>query len=220
LLVLAIAVASLAWAMPGRAPADTCRSLNDGGEVFGQINGPEDPEDYCFEVQLGEEQELRQIDDRHVGAFYNTGQQGFVISAEEASDAVGANVPTTLALTGPNVVTLTVHHREGNPLASGASFDYPVVAGPGWEGGFHTSEVQMSPPELPPPAAAASEPACTVPDLNHKSLKGARRVLRSAGCALGPVHGDRRRGAKIVRQYRPIGKVLPAGTEVGVRLGR
>jgi hypothetical protein len=187
--------------------------------VFGQINGPGDPEDYCFEVTLGAEQELRQIDDRHVGAFYSTGQAGFEITAEEASDAVGASVPTTLTLTSANIVTLTVHHREGNPLANWASFHYPVVGGSGWEGGFHTTEVAMS-PASPPPVEEAPSPTCEVPILQGRTLKSARRALLAAGCQLGPIRGHRHLGARIVKQYRPAYKTLPAGTEVGVKLGR
>lgn len=222
-----VAAGLLAGVVPSGATAASCRPLNDGGQVFGQINGPEDPEDYCFEVQLGEEQELRQIDDRHVGAFYNTGQQGFVITAEEAADVEGASVPTTLALTERNVVTLTVHHREGNPLANGAPFHYPVVAGSGWEGGFQSVQIQGPPDEAelkpkpsPPPVEEVPSPTCEVPVLQGRTLGSARRALIAAGCQLGPVHGHRHRGARIVKQYRPAYKTLPAGTEVGVKLGR
>jgi len=51
-------------------------------------------------------------------------------------------------------------------------------------------------------------------------VKAARRALLLAGCELGPIRGQRRRGARIVKQYRPAFKTLPAGTAVGVRLGR
>jgi hypothetical protein len=188
--------------------------------VFGEINGPEDPEDYCFEVQLGEEQELRQIDDRHVGVFYSTGQAGSEITAEEASDVEGATVPTTLAMTGAKTVTLTVHHREGNPLANWAPFHYPVVAGSGWEGGFHTTEVAMSPATPAPAVGEALPPTCEVPVLQGRTVKSARRALLAAGCQLGPVRGRRHPGVRIVKQYRPAYKVLPAGTVVGVKLAR
>jgi hypothetical protein len=204
------------------ATAGSCPSLSDGGQRFGQISGPEDPEDYCFEVTLGEEQELRQIDDRHVQAFYSTGQPSFEITAEQASDVEGASVPTTLTMTGSNIVTLTVHHREGNPLANGAAFHYPVVGGSGWEGGFHTVEVKMSPPteQAPVPPVEPPTPQCEVPVLQGRTVPAARRALLHAGCALGPIRGRRHSGARIVKQYRPAYKVLPAGTAVGVKLGR
>lgn len=191
--------------------------------VFGQINGPEDPEEYCFEVTLGEEQELRQIDERHVQAFYSGGQPSFEITAEDATDAEGATVPTTLTMTGSKVVTLTVHHREGNPLAAWAPFHYPVVAGSGWEGGFHTVEVAMSPAAeqpVPAPQAEGPVPACEVPGLRGRTVKAARRALLLAGCRLGPIRGRRRPGARIVKQYRPYGATLPGGTPVGVKLAR
>jgi len=192
--------------------------------VFGTITGPEAPEDYCFEVTVGEEQELRQIDDRHVGAFYNTGQQSFVITAEEASDAEGASVPTSLALTAGKTITLTVHLREGNPLADWAPFHYPVVGGSGWEGGFISEEIKGPPDESElkskpsPPAVGEPGPQCDVPALRGRTLKAARRALERGDCRLGPVRGRRRPGAEVVRQYRPVGKALPAGTEVGVKL--
>lgn len=218
-MLAAFFAAVLACAMTDRAAAVGCPSLNDGGQRFSQINGPQDPEDFCFEVQLGEEQEMRQIDDRHVGVFYNTGQQSFVITAEEAADVEGASVPTTLALTGMDEITLTVHHREGNPRAGGAPFHYPITAGSGWEGGFQTTTVNMPPPteQKTNPPISSPVPTCEVPFLQGRTLRAAKRALRRAGCALGPV---RSYGAKVVKQYRPTGKVLPAGTEVGVKLGR
>lgn len=194
--------------------------------IFGTINGPGDPEDYCFEVTLGERQELEQVDDRRVAVVYSNGFHAFDITAEEAHDAEGVTVPTTLAKTGENLITLTVHHREGNPLAGWASFHYPVVDGAGWEGGLQTHEVQGPPDEAelkamaqPPPAAEEPPaPLCEVPALQGRTLKTARRALARAECTLGPVHGERGRGAKVVKQYRRYGATLPAGTEVGVKL--
>ncbi|HWN73959.1 MAG TPA: hypothetical protein VNN15_09160 [Solirubrobacterales bacterium] len=43
-------------------------------------------------------------------------------------------------------------------------------------------------------------------------------MLLRAHCELGPVRGEYRRGAKVVKQYRQAGKTLPADTEVGVKL--
>jgi sugar lactone lactonase YvrE len=124
----------------------TVRPLDDGGMVYAAIRNQSAPEKYSYRVTLGAEQELRRIDEKHVQAFYNTGQPSFLISAEPATDAVGTEVLTTLELTGSNTVTLVVHHRAGH---LGLPFVYPVVAGSGWEGGFHTSTVDMDnvPPE-------------------------------------------------------------------------
>lgn len=222
MLLLAVLVALFA-AMPSAALAEPCPSFE--GMSFPTINGHEDPEDFCWEVTLYEDQELRQIDDTHAGVYYEDGPRAMLITAGPAHDSEGIAVPTTLAVTGANLITLTVHHRVGNPAAGGAPFDYPVIAGAGWEGGFQTFEVKGPPDESelkpkppPPPAEEAPAPMCEIPALQGRILKGARRALLRSGCALGPIRGERRRGARVVKQYRRFGKVLPAGTAVGVRL--
>jgi hypothetical protein len=193
--------------------------------TFPEITGPEAPEDYCFEVTLGEEQELRQIDETHAEVFYTEPAHiAFAITAALAHDVEGTAVSTSLAVIQPNVVVLTVHHRAGNPAAGGAPFDYPIVNGAGWKGGSISVEIEGPPDEselkAKPSLSAAEEPApqCDVPALQGRTLKAARRALEHADCRLGPVHGKHRRGAKVVRQYRRYGAVLPAGTAVGVRL--
>jgi hypothetical protein len=209
--------------MPAAAAAEEpCTARFDGLMTFPAIQGAEDPEDYCWEVKLGEEEELRQIDETHAGVFWEDGTQAMLITATLAHDAEGSNVPTTLAVTAPNLITLTVHHRVGNPNASGAPFDYPVVAGAGWEGGFQTIHVQGPPPTEQGTKSPVSPPTptCEVPSLQGRTVPAARRALRRAACGLGPVRGERQRGARIVKQYRPVGKILPAGTEVGVKLPR
>lgn len=214
-------VAAIFAALPGAAvAAEPCPPF-DGSMSFPNIHGSEDPEDYCWEVQLGEDQELRQVSDTEAKVLDEGGHVAFTIEAEPAHDAIGTEVPTTLAVTDPNLITLTVHHRAGNPAAGGAPFDYPVVQGAGWEGGFQTVTVSLPPTEQGTnPPASPPTPTCEVPFLQGRTLKAARRALRRAGCALGPVHGERGRGAKVVKQYRRVGKALAAGTEVGVKLAR
>jgi hypothetical protein len=223
LLVGVVAVLACA-ALPSVAMAETCPPF-DGAMTFPEINGPEDPEEYCWEVELFEGQELRQIDDQSAAVYYESGHRAFAIEAAEAHDAVGKEVPTSLAVVQPNAIVLTVHHRAGNPATGGAPFTYPISNGPGWEGGFESIEIQGPPDESelkPQPAAApiAEEPPpqCNVPALQGRTLKAARRALEHADCRLGPVRGRHRRGARVVKQYRRYGAVLPAGTEVGVRL--
>jgi len=220
-------VAALACAAgPSVAAAESC-PVFEGVMIFPTIQGPEGPEDYCWEVNLFEGQELRQIDETHAGVFYTEPPEhhAFEITAELAHDAVGTEVPTSLEVIQPNLIVLTVHHRAGNPAAGGAPFDYPVVAGAGWEGGFISVEIKGPPDESElkakpsPPIAEEPAPQCDVPALQGRTLKAARRALEHADCRLGPVHGRHRRGAKVVKQYRRYGAVLPAGTEVGVRLG-
>lgn len=210
-LVIAV-VGLLVASMPTAAMAFP--PLGSAGE-FPRINGPTDPEEYSWEVEMSHDQELRWIDDRHAGVFYNDNTPGVEITAGYAHDAVGANVPVTLAVTGPTTITFTVHHRAGNPLAGGAPFRYPISEGSGWEGGFQTTQVSMV-EEIPPQPAAV---ACAVPNLHGLSLRASRRQLRRAHCTVGPIRGQRSPGARVVRQYRPAGKVLPAGTGVGLKLG-
>lgn len=204
-------------AAPSVAVAETC--LPYEGQWFPTINGLEDPEDYCFEVQLNEGQTLEEVDDQLAVVNSKTGGVAWEIHATPARDATGAAVPTTLTVTGENLVTLTVHHLAGNPEAGGAPFQYPITPGPSYEAGFVTVTVLMPPATEQGPQPGSQEGyQCEVPSLRGRSLHSARRALRLAHCRLGPVHGERRRGAKVARQYRPAGKALPAGTEVGVRL--
>lgn len=226
--LLVLAAALICLALPGAAiAAEPCPPF-DGAMSFPDIHGAEDPEEYCWEVQLWEGQELRQINSKEAEVFYESGHPAFGIKAMEAHDAIGTTVPTTLAVTAPNLITLTVHHRDGNPAAGGAPFDYPVTQGSGWEGGFQSVEIKGPPdeaelkakPSSPPPVEEVTPPTCEVPVLQGRTLQSARRALIAAGCQLGPVRGHRHRGAKVVKQYRPAYKTLPAGTEVGVKLAR
>lgn len=187
------------------------------GMSFQTIYNSEGPEEFSWAVKMEEEQELQAVDETHA-AVYWTGTEhiAFSIEAAKAHDASGATVPTTLAVTQPNVITLTVHHRAGNPAAGGAPFDYPVSAGAGWEGGFQTYTVDMGPltEQAPPPPVLR----CTVPDLVGLTLKAGIRQLRRSNCGLGEVRGERMRGARVVRQFRKVGRSLPVGTQIGVKL--
>lgn len=167
--------------------------------------------------ETGEEQELRQVDDREAGVYYtDPGEtRALAIKATAAHDAIGTAVPTTIAVTQPNIITLTVHHRDGNPAAGGTPFTYPIIAGEGWEGGFQTYWVVMPPGELP---QATPADHCIVPDLGGRTLRASRKMLRRSHCKLGEVRGERSRGARVVRQFRPAGKSLPFGTEVGLKI--
>jgi len=175
---------------------------------FQAIQGPDGPDEFAWEVQLNPGQELRQVDDQHAGVYYTDPGEtlAFSIAAVAAHDSVGTTVPTTIAVTQPNIVTLTVHHREG-------SFLYPVSAGAGWEGGVATVTVEM-----PPAEQAAPLPTCTVPDLSGRTLRASRAILHRAHCKLGPVRGERSRAVHVVQQYRSAGKSLPTWTMVGVKV--
>lgn len=186
---------------------------------FGSIHSAADPEEFCREVQVEDDQELRAVDDQHAEVVYTDGvHRAFTIAATPAHDAEGSAVPTSIAVTGPHTVVLTVHHRAGNPLKSGEAFDYPVVEGVGWEGGFVTHIIAM-PKVEPQPEAPAAQPDCVVPRLREWKLKAARHWLRQAQCGLGKVRGKRRPGAKVVKQSPAPGTELPAGARVAVKLG-
>jgi hypothetical protein len=214
-----LGAALLCAAAPAAALAEEVPPF-DGAMSFPAIQDSSGPEEFTWEVRLGEGQTLEQVDDQRAVVRYEDGQASFEIRAVAAHAADGATVPTTLAVTEPNLITLTVHHRAGNPAAGGAPFDYPVVAGQGWEGGFIQVIGVMPPPtEQTPPAVAVEEATCRVPRLSYRSLRAARRALRQSNCSLGPVRGERARGARVVKQYRRPGAALPAGAEVGVKLG-
>jgi hypothetical protein len=210
-----ISVGAMSVAADGPPP------LSDGGMSFGEIHGPSDPEEYSWTVELGEDQVLRAIDDQHAWVSED-GHAVMAITAELASDADGTAVPTTLAVSGRDVITLTVHHRAGNPAAGGAPFAYPIVGGPGWEGGFRTVYVPMSPAE---PVAGDSTstlavtPICVVPRLKGASVAASRLKLRVGGCELGEIRGTRSKTAKVVRQYPTPGTARAVGAEVAVKLG-
>lgn len=195
------------------------------GMWFPEIQGPSDPEDYSWEVQLEEDQELRQVDERGAVVYYADGEHvAFSIRAAEASDAVGKSVPTTLSVSSPSVVTLTVHHRAGNPAAGGAPFTYPILQGPAWEAGAGTVEVIMPPPEPLPERGgeAAAGKGCLVPRLAGRPLDLARQRIRSAGCRIGRVHrqrGTASRQDRVVLQSPAPGTSLLPWAPVTVNLG-
>lgn len=160
LLVALVACAGLL----GAASADAALPEYNGVQTFQDIRGPEGPEEFSWQVGLDEGQELRLVDDQHAEVLYSEEERlSFTISAIPAHDAIGTNVPTTLAITQPDILTLTVHHREGNPAAGGASFDYPVIAGAGWEGGFHATERTITPEESAVATHGASATATEPP---------------------------------------------------------
>jgi hypothetical protein len=213
----------------------------DGSTDFPEIYGPSEPEEFSWEVKLGKEQELRAIDEREAAVFYNDGTRAFVIEAGPAHDADGATVPTTIQVSGENVITLIVHHREGNPAAGGAPFVYPVNYGEGWEGGFSTVVVKGPPDEQElreererqerasrerqeeeqQPAAGQAK-QCQVPRLRGVTLAGARRRLRRADCDLGSItraRGVRAKAGRVIGQTEAPGSSLEPHARIGVRFG-
>jgi tripartite motif-containing protein 71 len=109
----------------------------DGVMTFSSIRDVSAPYKFSWQVDLAEGQSLRLIDPMDAEIVYEDGTRAVLISAEEAHDAVGATVPTSLSVSEGNILTLFVAHRD-------ASYVYPVVAGAGWEGGF-TTEIVVGP---------------------------------------------------------------------------
>jgi len=231
--------ACIASAGQASATADPLLPVFGGLLAFPTIKAPGDPEEYAWRVELRSGQELLPVDEETAVVQYEDGTVAEVITAESAHDSTGATVPTSLAVSDGDVVTLTVHHRAGNPAANGAPFAYPVSLGAGWEGGFSTvivtgpkdekelreeREERAAREERETREAAESverEPVsiCVVPRLRGGSVTAARRKLHAAGCNLGEIRGPRSMTAKVIRQYPAPGIVRAAGAEVAVKLG-
>ena len=135
--LLLVAVVLAALLATGSASAEEAPGppTYDGLQSFGVIVDAAYPEDYSWTVDLGTGEELVEVDEQLAEVRYAGGYRAFTITPEPAHDAEGATVPTSIAVTPPNILTLTVHHRAGNPARGGAPFDYPISAGSGWEGG-------------------------------------------------------------------------------------
>jgi hypothetical protein len=208
----------------------------DGGMTFPDIHDSSAPEEYSWEMNLSSEQELVSIDDQHAEVYYTEGHYpAFGISAEPAHDADGSAVPTSIAVSAGDVITLIVHYRAGNPAAGGVPFVYPITGGVGWEGGFRTITIVMPNTEKElqeerekkereeRDAAQAAAKHCLVPRLNGRSLKAAKKLLRAADCRLG--EAKKRKGATakagevVIQNPRP-GRALAPQSSVDLTLGR
>jgi hypothetical protein len=230
----------------GPASASAALPTYEGALWFPPIHSASDPEEYSWEVRLGAEQTLELVDEQHAEAYYAPGHHpAFGITAEPAHDADGATVPTSLSVTQPDVITLTVHYRAGNPAAHGAPFEYPIIAGAGWEGGYVTERVTGPKDETElreereriareereaaqrtsAPSAGQEEDHedCLVPRLKGLSLKISKKRLRQADCRLGKLRKLKAAIAntgKVVDQDPRPGTVLAAGDKVSVKIGQ
>lgn len=126
------------------------RPVYDGAWTFESIRDPLGAEEFSWEVRLGPNQSMKQIDEHFVQIYEDQTHPAFAIRALQAHDANGATVPTSIALKD-NVITLTVHHRSGNAAAGGQPYVYPVMAGAGWSAGFATVTVTLPPGDQPQP---------------------------------------------------------------------
>ncbi len=101
------------------------RPQYNGVQTFQAIRSDESPEKFSWSVNLAEGQKLVLVNSDYAMVLYADGSTAFLITAEEAHDATGKAVPTSLEVSG-NVLTLKVDFRS-------AQFVYPIVAGQGWE---------------------------------------------------------------------------------------
>ena len=137
----------------------------------------------------------------------------------DAHDAVGKSVPTTLEVSPPNVVTLTVHHRAGNPAAGGAPFTYPIFEGSGWEGGFSTFEVTVPPSEPAGVSRSRHGPrhaACRASGEGHWIWQGRRSGPPVAGLVGCIASGLGLKAGRVVLQSPAPGTSLPPWAPVTV----
>jgi NHL repeat len=119
----------------------------NGTQVFSALRSSESRETFSWTVTLGKDQSLVSVNSNQAQVIYDDGKVSFLITAEEAHDATGKSVPTSLSVNG-STLTLTVHHRS-------SAFIYPVVAGQAFETGYESVTVYMPPPpgggEVTPP---------------------------------------------------------------------
>jgi hypothetical protein len=171
------------------------RPIFDGLMTFQDIRDITAPGTYAWRVKLGYGEELKSIDSRHAGVFWADGTQAMLISAQVAHDAHGQVVPTTLAVSNGNVITLTVHHKD-------QSYVYPVMAGAGWQGGFITEAAEVTDPESsedkylegmsshlwvgPPEVAPSNDPESVDPDAATASANYNGLIRRWAEDACAP----------------------------------
>lgn len=236
-LLCALAASSTVGVGPAAAEegdAAPIRSILDGF-YLPQITSVAGFEEYPIEMELGAKQQLHQIDEHEIAVEYTSGHLAFMVTDPLAHDAVGAAVPTSIVVSGSDVVTILVHHRAGNPAGGGAPFAYPITEGEGWEGGLRPPILIAGPPDeaelraaataptsptstvVPPPA-----PACTVPSLRGLSLHATKARLAAAGCSIGAVHlapGATDGTGRVVKQFRAVGIQIPGGVPVAVKLG-
>jgi hypothetical protein len=126
------------------------RPIYDGDQSFKVIRDATAPTKYSWKVLLNANQKLQQVDPQDVAVFWGNGERALLISAEQAHDATGKEVPTTLTAEGSDVITLTVNHTS-------AAFVYPVVAGPSFQASY--TEVIVWDPQLEQEEAEAKEAA-------------------------------------------------------------
>lgn len=109
----------------------------NGAQTFQAIRSTSSPDSFSWTVKLTEGQKLQLVNPVQAEVLYEDGTRSFLINAEQAHDATGTTVPTSLSVTG-NILTLKVDHHS-------ASFVYPVIAGQGWEASYEAPILIVGP---------------------------------------------------------------------------
>jgi hypothetical protein len=114
----------------------------------------------------------------------------------------------------------------GDPCPDGGFYDSPSDATP-WTGpnphddAVFTTFVTGAPTPAPPPIAPVAPLTCKVPSLLGKTLKGAKKKIRSGNCKLGKVtkkEGASAKTGRVAKQNPKSGKTVAAGTKISVTL--
>jgi tripartite motif-containing protein 71 len=153
------------------------RPQYNGVQTFQAIRSEASPEKYSWTVHLYEGQVLQLADSDHAEVMYESGKRAFLISAEEAHDATGKEVPTSLEVSG-NVLTLKVEIHSD-------AFVYPILAGAGWETSYRTPVLIQGPEdeleieEREKAEHEVEEPAPPPPASGHFTEAEAKAVIAS-----------------------------------------
>lgn len=127
------------------------RPLYDGAMQFEAIRSSAISGTYSWELPLYAGQTLKLLDSKHAEVYFSDGTAALEIAAEQAHDATGKEVPTSLSVSEGNVVTLHVNHQQGD--SEGHPYTYPIVAGAGFQIGFEYV-IAIFPP---PPSESSGE---------------------------------------------------------------
>ncbi|HSS41384.1 MAG TPA: NHL repeat-containing protein [Solirubrobacterales bacterium] len=163
-----------------KSQSDTViRPEYNGVQIFQAIRSESSPENYSWNVHLFEGQTLQIVDSTHAQVMYESGKRAFLITAEEAHDATGKEVPTSLEVSG-NVLSLKVEFHKD-------AFVYPVLAGAGWETAYRTPYLIQGPEnELEIEAREkaeheAPEPTPPPPASGYFTESEAQKVITAVG---------------------------------------
>jgi hypothetical protein len=145
-----------------------------------------------------------------------------------AGEFVELNIPEGGAIGLLETPSTEAFFRPGlSPAETRAPEEEEVPFTNGYNADVEYGQTPAPAPVVPAPVVIAPTPAaaeahCIVPKLEGKKLKAAKKVLRTAECKVGHVakkKGVKATTGKVVKQAPKPGRVLPAKTAVGVKLG-